>query len=97
MPVAIGNLFSADLFYHPEPTLVDALDAMGVLGIEMEAAGLYGIAAEHRVQALAVCAVSDHLRSHASWSPQQRQCGVDDMVRLVLDAVIGAPPPGVDA
>ncbi|MBK9668630.1 MAG: purine-nucleoside phosphorylase [Thermomonas sp.] len=97
VPVAIGNLFSADLFYHPEPTLVDALDAMGVLGIEMEAAGLYGIAAEHRVQALAVCAVSDHLRSHASWSPQQRQCGVDDMVRLVLDAVIGAPPPGVDA
>lgn len=88
VPVAVGNLFSADLFYHPDPTLVDALAAMGVFGIEMEAAGLYGIAAEHRVQALAVCAVSDHLRTQQHWSPQQRQCGIDDMVRLVLDALL---------
>ena len=92
VPVAVGNVFSADLFHHPDPGLVDALDAMGVLGIEMEAAGLYGVAAAQRVEALAVCAVSDHLRSGASWSPAQRQCGIDDMVRLVLDAAIDADP-----
>lgn len=83
----IGNVFSSDLFYHPDPGLVDALDAMGVLGIEMEAAGLYGIAAEHRVEALAVCAVSDHLRRDEAWTSEQRRCGVDAMVRRVLDAV----------
>ncbi len=83
----IGNVFSSDLFYHPDPGLVDALDAMGVLGIEMEAAGLYGIAAEHRVEALAVCAVSDHLRRDEAWSSEQRRCGIDAMVRRVLDAV----------
>ena len=42
-----------------------------------------------RVQALAVCAVSDQLREGGRWSPAQRQCGVDAMVRLVLDALAG--------
>lgn len=89
--VAIGNVFSADLFYHPDPALIDALHAMGVLGIEMEAAGIYGVAAAHRVEALAVCAVSDHLRRDEAWSSEQRQYGIDAMVRLVLDAATGAP------
>lgn len=88
--VAIGNLFSADLFYGPDPTMVDTLAAMNILGIEMEAAGLYGLAAQYGAEALAVCAVSDHLRSHAQWSSEQRQIGVDAMVRLVLDAVLPA-------
>ncbi|HRG16283.1 MAG TPA: purine-nucleoside phosphorylase [Pseudomonadota bacterium] len=86
--VAIGNVFSADLFYNPDPNLVDTLAAMNILGIEMEAAGLYGLAAQYGAEALAVCAVSDHLRSHAQWSPEQRQHGLDAMVRLVLDAVV---------
>lgn len=85
--VAVGNLFSADLFYHPDPALVDTLDAMGVLGIDMEAAGLYGIAAQYRVHALAVCAVSDQLRRGEHWPPTQRQYGIDAMVGLVLDAL----------
>lgn len=87
--VQVGNLFSADLFYGPDPTMVDTLAAMNILGIEMEAAGLYGLAAQYGAEALAVCAVSDHLRTHQSWSPEQRQTGVDAMVRLVLDAVVG--------
>lgn len=86
--VRIGNVFSCDLFYGPDPTLVDTLAAMHILGIEMEAAGLYGLAAQYGAEALAVLAVSDHLRTHASWSPEQRQLGLDAMVRLVLDAVI---------
>ncbi len=87
--VQVGNLFSADLFYGPDPSMVDTLAAMHILGIEMEAAGLYGLAAQYGAEALAVCAVSDHLRTHQSWSPEQRQLGVDAMVRLVLDAVVG--------
>jgi purine-nucleoside phosphorylase len=70
--------------------MVDTLAAMNILGIEMEAAGLYGLAAQYGAEALAVCAVSDHLRSHAQWSSEQRQNGVDAMVRLVLDAVLTA-------
>lgn len=61
-------------------TLLDALCAR---------AGVYGIATRHRVQSLAVRAVSDQLRGGGHWSPVQRQCGVDAMVRQVLDALAG--------
>jgi purine-nucleoside phosphorylase len=88
LPVRVGNVFSCDLFYGPDPTQVDALAAMNILGVEMEAAGLYGLAAQYGAQALAVLAVSDHLRTHASWSPEQRQTGLDAMARLVLDALL---------
>lgn len=88
-PVAVGNVFSADLFYHPDHRLLDTLADMGVLGVEMEAAGLYGVAAEHGAQALAACVVSDHLRHATHWTPEQRLTGLDDMVRLVLDALRG--------
>ena len=46
------------------------------------------IAAQYGAEALAFCAVSDHLRSHVQWSPEQRQNGLDAMVRLVLYAVL---------
>jgi purine-nucleoside phosphorylase len=87
LPLRVGNVFSTDLFYHPQPDLVDLLARQGVLGIEMEAAGLYGLAAEHGVQALAVLAVSDHLRRGERMSPAQREAGLDAMFRLVLDAL----------
>jgi len=88
MRVRIGNVFSCDLFYGPDPTLVDTLAAMQILGVEMEAAGLYGLAAQFGAEALAVLAVSDHLRTHASWGTEQRQLGLDAMVRMTLDAVL---------
>ena len=86
-PLHVGNVFSTDLFYHPQADLVDLLARFGVLGIEMEAAGLYGVAAAHGVQALAVLAVSDHLRREERMTPEQREAGLDAMLRLVLDAV----------
>ena len=86
--LAVGNVFSADLFYSPDTQLVDTLARMNVLGIEMEAAGLYGLAAEFGAQAVAVLAVSDHLRRAESWPSSQRQLGLDAMVRLVLDGLL---------
>lgn len=87
LPLHVGNVFSTDLYHHPQPGLVDLLSRFGVLGIEMEAAGLYGLAAELGVQALAVLAVSDHLRREERMTPEQREAGLDAMLRLVLDAV----------
>lgn len=88
LSLAIGNVFSTDLFYSPNPTLVDTLDRMRILGIEMEAAGLYGLAAEHGVSALAVLAVSDHLRTQQAWPSRQRQVGLDQLFRLTLDGLL---------
>jgi purine-nucleoside phosphorylase len=59
----------------------------GVLAVEMEAAGLYGVAAASGVAALAVCTVSDHLARDEHLSPEARETGFDRMIRLVLDAL----------
>lgn len=87
VPVRVGNVFSADLFYSPKPDIADTLAAMGILAVEMEAAGLYGLAAEFGAEALAVLTVSDHLRHDAHMDANQRQTGVDTMTELTLDAL----------
>lgn len=83
-----GNVFSTDLFHHPDPGLVERLAAMGLLGIEMEAAGLFGVAAAEGVQAAALLTVSDHLRHHTAMPPSEREQGLARMVQLALDAAV---------
>jgi len=83
----VGSVFSSDLFYHPDPELLPLLERTGMLGVEMEAAGLYGLAAELGVEALAVLTVSDNLRTGAAMSVQERERGVDAMTLLVLDSL----------
>jgi purine-nucleoside phosphorylase len=89
-----GTVMSSDLFYPPGPgadPLAYYLPAvrLGVLAIEMEAAGLYGVAAEHGVAALAVCTVSDHLVSGERLSAEERQSSFDEMVAVALRTVTG--------
>ena len=81
----VGNLFSADLFYTPDPAGFDTMEKMGVLAVEMEAAGLYGCAAEFGARALAVCTVSDHIRTGESLSSAERETGFADMMTIALD------------
>jgi len=85
--VQVGNVFSSDQFYHPDTALRESLARLGFLAIEMETAGLYGAAAELGVQALSVLTVSDQLDQPGHMSPEQRETGLDDMTRLVLDAL----------
>jgi purine-nucleoside phosphorylase len=59
--VKAGVVVSEDHFYFKAPGVLEALAAHGVLGVEMEAAGLYGVAAAEGKAALAVLTVSDHL------------------------------------
>ena len=86
LPVTNGNLFSADLFYTPNPSMFDTLEKMNILGIEMEAAGLYGIAAEYGAQAAAICTVSDHIRTGEGSTSAERQSSFEDMMKIALDA-----------
>lgn len=85
--VKVGNVHSADLFYNPDPDAFDRMEAMGVLAVEMEAAGLYGVAAELDARALAICTVSDHIRTGAATSSDERQRTFDEMVEIALEAV----------
>ncbi|GAA5495324.1 purine nucleoside phosphorylase DeoD-type [Rubritalea halochordaticola] len=86
IPVQVGNLFSADLFYHPDHTLFDTMEKMNILAVEMEAAGLYGVAAEHGARALAICTVSDHIRRQEQLSPAERQSSFSEMIQIALRA-----------
>lgn len=86
--VRVGNVHSSDLFYDPREWLVETMERMGVLAVEMEAAGLYGVAAEHGVRALTVLTVSDHLKTGEHVSADDRQRTFDDMVHVALDALV---------
>ncbi|MBY6208863.1 MULTISPECIES: purine-nucleoside phosphorylase [Halomonas] len=88
VPVKVGNIFSADLFYHPDPALIDCLRNFGIVGVEMEAAGLYGVAAEFGARAMTICTVSDHIVNGDSLSSDERATSFDDMMRIALDAVL---------
>ncbi|WP_405221529.1 purine-nucleoside phosphorylase [Lentisalinibacter sediminis] len=84
----VGNLFSADLFYTPEPEMFDVMERYNVYGVEMEAAGMYALAAEHDVEALAICTVSDDIRSGDALSADERQTTFDEMIRIALDTAV---------
>ena len=86
--VKVGNLFSADLFYTPEPEMFDLMEKYNILGVEMEAAGLYGLAAEFGAKAVTICTVSDHIRTGAALSTEDRQSTFDEMIEIALDAAV---------
>jgi purine-nucleoside phosphorylase len=86
----VGGIVSSDVFYHPDGVKVyDVLARHGVLGVEMETAVLYTLAARHGVRALTVCAVSDSLVTHQQLDPEARQSSLKEMVELALTVATG--------
>lgn len=85
--VKVGNVHSADLFYNPDADAFNRMEAMGVLAVEMEAAGLYGVAAEKGGRALTIATVSDHVRTGEATSSEERQQTFDEMVMIALEAI----------
>lgn len=88
VPVKVGNLFSADLFYSPQPELFELMKRYGIVGVEMEAAGLYGVAAEYGARALTICTVSDHILRHEALSADERQSSFNEMMEIALESVL---------
>ena len=88
LPVKVGNLFSADLFYNPDATMFDTMEKYNILGVEMEAAGLYGVCAEYGANGLAICTVSDHIRTGEALDAEARQNSFNEMMVMSLNAVV---------
>jgi len=86
--VFVGNLFSSDLFYHPREGHFDILKKMGILAVEMEAAGLYGVCAEFGAKGLTIATVSDHIFTGAETSSDDRETTFNDMVEIALEAAL---------
>jgi purine-nucleoside phosphorylase len=84
-PMRVGSVFTSDLFYAPGGETYETHERMGMLAVEMEVAGLYGVAAEFGARALALLTVSDHLRTHEKLSAEDRQTTFDEMIEVALD------------
>ena len=84
----VGNIFSADLFYTPDPDMFATMAKYNIYGVEMEAAGIFAIAAEHDVEALAICTVSDDISSGAELSSDERATTFDEMILVALETAI---------
>jgi purine-nucleoside phosphorylase len=84
----VGNIFSADLFYTPDTDMFETMAKFNVYGVEMEAAGMYPIAAELGAEALAICTVSDDIPSGAALSVEERATTFDEMITVALETAI---------
>jgi purine-nucleoside phosphorylase len=89
VPVHVGQVFAADAFYTDRPDLFDRLAAYGVLAVEMESAALYTLAARFKARALTLLTVSDHIKTGAHTTAQEREQTFAHMVEVALATVVG--------
>ena len=87
VPVQVGNLFSGDLFYAPDSSYIELLRRYRFVGVEMEAAGLYGVATELGARALSICTVANHIVSGKTLTSADSEHSFHAMVEIALDAL----------
>jgi purine-nucleoside phosphorylase len=83
--VHVGPVVTSGVFYDPDPSTFARWKRTGHIGVEMEAAMMYTIAAVHRIEALAMMTVSDLLGESGETtriSDDELRHGVDRMMRL---------------
>ena len=85
-PTHVGGIYSSDVFYSERSDLDEQMVRHGILGVEMEAAELYTLAARYQRRALAVLTVSDHLITGEALPSDQRETSFGDMVEIALEA-----------
>jgi len=83
--VQVGNILTSDTFYTEEKENDTVWNKMDVLAVEMEAAGLYMNAARAGKKALCITTVSDDILTGEGLSVDERQKGLNDMIRLALE------------
>jgi len=84
IPIKAGNVLSSDEFYEDDPEIYKKWAEFGVLCVEMEASGLYTIAAKHNVNALAILTISDSLVTGEHLSSGDREKSFKDMIAIAL-------------
>lgn len=86
--IHVGNFFTTDSFYGHKDLFYKLLNEYNILGIDMETAGIYNIAAKNNVQALSICSVSDHIILNQKLSVKDRESSVNDIIKLALNTII---------
>ena len=84
----VGNILSSDTFYSDDEGGNAGWMKMGVLAVEMEAAGLYMTAARLKKNALAICTISDSLITGEALPPLERQKSFTQMMEIALRTAV---------
>ncbi len=88
LPVNVGKVVSSDSFYTEDPDQWKLWARFGVIGVEMETAELYTLAAKYDVEALSILTVSDHLVTHEETTAAEREKSFGAMVEVGLAAAL---------
>ena len=90
----VGNVNSSDVFYGDHVGVPEGLDSvyalnkMGVMALEMEAAALYMNAARYGKRALCICTISDHVLKGVETTSEERQTAFTTMMKVALDVAV---------
>jgi purine-nucleoside phosphorylase len=85
---AVGTVASTDLFYDDEDAW-KLWARYGVLGVEMETAELYTLAAFFRRRALSLLTVSDSMVTAEAATAEERRSAFTPMIKLALEVAAG--------
>ncbi|MDO5376221.1 MAG: purine-nucleoside phosphorylase [Staphylococcus rostri] len=81
----VGNVLSSDTFYNANADFNQKWIDMGILGVEMESAGLYLNAIQAGKKALGIFTVSDHLLRDEATTAEERQNSFTQMMEVALE------------
>lgn len=87
IPIKAGNVLSSDEFYTDNFEDYKHWAEFGVLCVDMETAGLYTVAAKHKVNALTILTISDSLVTKEKTSAEEREGTFKEMVLIALDTI----------
>ena len=87
----VGSVYTSDFFYHPDRQVNEKARALGLLGVEMETAGLYLEAMASHKKALSILTVSDHIFTGEALSPAERQDSFHEMMEIALKTAVRTP------
>jgi len=89
--IHVGPVVTSGVFYDPDKTTFATWKRAGHVGVEMEAAMMYTIAAVHGIEALAIMTVSDLLYESGDSqriSDDELKQGVDTMMRIACQVCV---------
>jgi 5'-methylthioadenosine phosphorylase/purine-nucleoside phosphorylase len=87
----VGTILTSGVFYDPDPGTFARWKRTGHIGVEMEAAMMYTVAALKGLEALAMMTVSDILEESGETtriSDDELKRGVDAMMRLACRVAV---------
>jgi len=88
IPIKAGNVLSCDEFYEDDVNAYKKWADFGVLCVEMEAAGIYTIAAKYNVRALTLLTISDSLVTNEQTPSEERETTFSKMVEIALHTLL---------